>query len=193
MGFRAGFIGFFLALIAFATAAQAEPWSLAQLMRALAAQTSGTAEFVEKKYVSVLTEPVESSGELSFAAPDRLEKRTIRPLRERLVLEGERLSLERGSERRSVGLDEYPEIAALVGSIRSTLMGDCAALEKIYRLSLNGDARRWTLLLVPSTPAVAERVAYIRIGGSDGRVDRVEIHQPGGDYSVMSIREIPQR
>lgn len=193
MGFRSGITAICFMLSCAATAAHAGPWGIAQLMEELAARHSGRAEFVEKKYVSVLTEPVESSGELSFTAPDRLEKRTVRPLSERLVLEGDRLSLERGSQRRSVGLDEYPEIAALVGSIRSTLMGDRAALEKIYRLSLNGDARRWTLLLVPSTPAVVELVAYIRIGGSDGRVDRVEIHQPGGDYSVMSIREMPQR
>jgi hypothetical protein len=192
MGLRPGVVGFFI-LAVLPMAARAEPWGIAQLMQALAARQSGRAEFVEKKYVSILTEPVESSGELSFAAPDRLEKRTIRPLSERLVLEGERLTLERGSERRSVGLDEYPEIAALVGSIRSTLMGNRAALEKTYRLSFNGDARRWTLLLVPSTPPAAELIAYIRIGGSAGKIDRVEIHQPGGDYSVMSIREMPQR
>lgn len=193
MGFRSGITVICLMLSCVATEVRAGPWGVAQLMEALAARHSGRAEFVERKYVSILTEPVESSGELTFVKPDRLEKRTVRPVSERLVLEGDRLSLERGGERRSAGLDEYPEIAALVGSIRSTLLGDRIALEKLYRLSLNGDAGRWTLLLVPSIPAVAERVAYLRIGGFDGKVDRVEIHLPGGDYSVMSIREIAQR
>lgn len=182
-----------LALAGFVQPARAEAWGLGPLMQALAANPAGQAEFVEKKFVSVLTEPVESSGELSFAAPDRLEKRTLAPVSERLVLEGDRLSLERGSERRSVGLDEYPEVSALVGSIRSTLMGDRAALEKVYRLSLNGDARHWELLLVPHAPAMADMVAYIRIGGAQARIERVEIHQPGGDYSVMTIRELGRR
>ncbi|MDD2769442.1 MAG: outer membrane lipoprotein carrier protein LolA [Methylococcus sp.] len=190
---RSNLLVFFLALSGLSPILGAEAWGLGPLMQALAANPAGRAEFAEKKFVSVLTEPVESSGELSFAAPDRLEKRTLTPISERLVLEGDRLSLERGSERRSVGLDEYPEVSALVGSIRSTLMGDRAALEKVYRLSLNGDARRWELLLVPQAPAMADLVAYIRIGGTQARIERVEIHQPGGDYSVMTIRELGRR
>ena len=38
---------------------------------------SGKATFVEKKYLAMLDQPLESSGELSFTA-DRLEKRTVK-------------------------------------------------------------------------------------------------------------------
>ena len=105
------------------------------------------------------------------------------------MLDGETLILEREGKRSVLALDELPEVAALVGSIRSVLLGDREALERSYRLSVNGDAESWQLLLVPSPPALAQWVAYVRIHGSGARVRQVEIVQAGGDRSVLSIEE----
>ena len=46
---------------------------LDQLMHGLAQIRSGHAGFVEKKFIAMLDRPVESSGELFYSAPDRLE------------------------------------------------------------------------------------------------------------------------
>jgi len=58
---------------------QAADLSVADLMHMLGQKKSGTATFVEKKYIAMLKQPLESSGELAFTAPDRLEKRTLKP------------------------------------------------------------------------------------------------------------------
>jgi len=65
----------------------AAPLSIAQLMASLAKQPQGTATFTEKKTISILDQPVESSGELLFIAPAHLEKRTLKPRPETMVLD----------------------------------------------------------------------------------------------------------
>ncbi len=137
-----------LALFTFSSSAFAA-WDLQQLMDSLAQHKSGRATFVETKRIAMLDKPVESSGELVFVAPDRLEKRTLKPKPESMIVNGDALTLERGSQKRQMQLQAYPEVAAFIDSIRGTLAGDRKALERSYRLSLDGSADGWTLQLVP--------------------------------------------
>ena len=124
---------------------QAAPLSIAQLMASLAKNPQGAATFTEKKFISILEQPVESSGELLFIAPTRLEKRTLKPRPETMVLDGGTLTLERGRRKHVLQLKDYPEVASMIESIRATLAGDRQALERVYHLALDSDNNRWTL------------------------------------------------
>ncbi|MBK6971814.1 MAG: outer membrane lipoprotein carrier protein LolA [Sterolibacteriaceae bacterium] len=186
---RAVIAGFVALLLTALPAGAAGEWDLAQLMELLSHNKSSEARFVERKYIALLDQPVESSGELSYVAPDRLEKRTLRPKPESMVLEGGMLTLERGGRKRSLPLADYPEVGAFVESIRGTLAGDREALQRAYGLALEGDAAQWTLTLTPSEPRMAQIVQKIRIGGSHGEVSSIEILQADGDRSLMSIQK----
>ena len=168
--------------------AAAAPLGLDQLMDALAASPHGAATFIEKKYISILDEPVESSGTLRFVAPARLEKHTLKPTAESLVLDGEVLTVERGRRKHVLQLKDYPEIAGMIESIRATLAGDRRALERVYQLTLRGTNAHWTLVLVPLDARVASVVARIRMEGAQAEVRTVEIQQADGDHSVMTIQ-----
>ena len=61
---------------------------LDEVMRLLAMRRHGRVEFVEQHFLAILKRPVESSGELRYDAPDHLEKRTLLPRPENLVLDG---------------------------------------------------------------------------------------------------------
>ncbi|WHZ10146.1 MAG: putative transmembrane protein [Burkholderiaceae bacterium] len=168
-------------------------WGLQQLMALLSQSRSARASFIEKKYIALLDKPVESSGELLYQAPDRLEKRTFVPKPEAMVLQGDTLTLERGSGRPIVlNLRQYPELAAFTESIRATLAGDEQALERVYAIALDGDAAHWTLTLRPLDERMAAAVQRIVIGGSGGEVRRVEIDQADRDRSVMTITPAAQ-
>ena len=120
-----------------------------QLMDALAQNKSGRATFVETKHIAMLDRPVVSSGELLYTAPDRLEKRTLKPKPESMIVQGSELVIERGGRNYRVQLDAQPQLAAFIDSIRGTLAGDRKALERNYRLSLEGTPQDWVLRLVP--------------------------------------------
>lgn len=180
------------ALLAGALAAHAaEPWTLDRLMQGLAQTRSARANFVEKKTVRVLEQPLLASGELSFTAPDRLEKRTLRPRPELLLLQGETLTLERAGRQMQLDLRSHPEVAAFTESIRGTLAGDRQALERVYRLSLQGSAASWVLTLIPADPALRTLVERVRIAGRHADVSVIEIQQANGDSSLMSVQRLP--
>ena len=148
-----------VAVLLFATgvpgSASAADWDVAQLMQSLAQQRGGRVLFTEKKHIAMLDRPVESSGELVYQPPARLEKRTLKPQVESLVLDGDMLVVERGKQKRTLQLAQYPEVAAVVDSLRDTLAGNLKALERQYRVDLQGAQDRWTLTLLPSDTRIA--------------------------------------
>jgi len=164
-------------------------WGLVDLMRSLQAVKSSRARFVERKELAILTEPLESSGTLVYRASGRLEKHTLVPERESMVLEDGRLVLENAERgwRKSFALHEHPVIWAFVESIRSTLAGDLETLRRFYDEELEGSEPDWRLVLRPREPSMKTVVDEIRISGSGSWISRMEILEAGGDRSVMTI------
>jgi len=168
----------------------AADWDIDQLMRGLAQTQSDHASFVEKKFIAMLDKPVESSGELFYTAPDHLEKRTLKPKAESMTVDGGTLVIERGRQKHRLQLQDYPELAAFIDSIRGTLAGDRNALERNYRLSLGGTSEHWTLQLLPLDEKMQAVVTRIRIVGVRDAVRSIEITQADGDSSLMLIEKL---
>ncbi len=148
----------------------------------------GRVEFVEQKFLAVLDHPIESSGELRYDAPDHLEKRTLLPRPENLVLAEGVMTVERRGRRQAMDLHRYPQILPFIESIRATLAGDRGELEKVFHVEFSGSVRRWSLILVPLDPQLARSVKQVEIDGSADQLLRVEIRQRDGDRSLMTLR-----
>ncbi|WP_300452450.1 LolA-related protein [Accumulibacter sp.] len=177
-------------LITVSTIPALAAWDLSQLMDELAQTRGGRARYVETRYLALLDRPLVSRGELSFTAPERLEKRTLSPRPELLLLDKDRLTIERGQQKLSIDLASQPEAQAFVDSIRAALNGDRAALERNYTLYLAGNRENWTLTLLPSSQAIATVVQRIRIGGQRNRIRSIEYLQTDGDRALMSIEPL---
>jgi hypothetical protein len=172
----------------FCTAPHAATGDLDEVMRLLAMRQHGRVEFVEQHFLAILKHPVESSGELRYDAPDHLEKRTLSPRPENLVLAGGVLTVERGEHRHVLDLQRYPQIQPFVESIRATLAGDRAALDRLFRVEFAGSVQRWSLTLVPLDRQLAKIVKQVQIDGSRDQLLHVEIRQADGDRSLMTLR-----
>ena len=174
--------------------ARADDLQLSQLMHMLAQNKSGKATFVEKKYIGILDRPVVSSGDLAFTAPDKLEKRTLTPRPETLILNGDILTIDQpGKHRMIVSLEEHPEVSAFIESIRGTLAGDLGTLEKFYALKLTGSLAQWQLVLTPRQERLSSIFIHIRIGGSGADVKTIALDQRDGDHSEMVITKTVDR
>ena len=177
-----------------ADSSDAAAWDVQRLMRELAQVKTANARFIERRHLAILTAPLESSGTLVYVAPDRLEKHTLRPRPESLVLERNELTVEskERNQRRTLVLQDYPVIWAFVESIRSTLAGDLPTLSRFYQVGLDGGERRWRLSLIPSDPRMRDVVSEIRISGDRSWINAIEMIETGGDRSVMTIvRDAP--
>lgn len=182
-----------LAIMLVSGAGHAAGLDMDQLMRGLAQTRNGHAGFVEKKFMAMLDKPLESSGELFYSAPDRLEKRTIKPKPESMVLDNGALVIERGRQKHTLQLQDYPELAIFIDSIRGTLAGDRKALERNYRLTLEGSVERWILQLQPVDEKMQAVIKRIRISGEHYAVRSIEINRADGDSSLMLIEKLTPR
>lgn len=169
-------------------------WSAADLealMSRLSEQRTGHALFTEQHYVALLEGPVQTSGELFYEAPDKLEKRTLQPRPEILRVASGMLYVESGRMKRSVPVQRYPELAAFIESMRATLAGDLPALQKYFNIDFQGDQQRWQLQLTPRDRRLAAAIRQVRLSGDGVELRRVEVQQDDGDRSVMDIQPLP--
>lgn len=178
-----------LCLPALCRAETPSSWDVHQLMQSMAQVKEAKAKFVEHKYLNVLNRPLESSGTLFFQAPARLEKHTLAPKEENLVLNQGELSIDIKARnlKRTLVLQEYPAIWAFVEGMRSTLAGDLATLERFYKIELEGNAAHWKMHLLPLESGTRKMIREIRISGHDNQVESIETLEANGDRSLMEV------
>jgi outer membrane lipoprotein-sorting protein len=167
----------------------AAPFDLAHLMARFATVKSASAQFVERRYLHFLKAPLIAKGVLIFTAPNRLEKKTLEPAAENMVIDGDTLTVQRDGQTQTLSLSAYPQIGAFIEGIRATLTGDAASLQRIYQTDLQGNANGWLLQLQPRDPAMQAVVRSISISGSGNVIDRIQTIEHDGDRTDLRITE----
>jgi len=170
--------------------ANAAAFDLEALTALLARVRSGEATFVETRRIEMLDRTLTSSGRLSFKAPDVFVRETLKPRREKLAVDGNTLTTSIGERSRTLQLDASPEASVVVEAIRGTLTGNRAALERLFEPHVDGDAKSWTLELVPRDLRLRGQVASVRIAGRESTVREVRVLLADGDHSVMTIEPV---
>jgi hypothetical protein len=163
-----------------------------QVMSGLASVRVARADFVEKKYVRLLNAPVESSGTLTYTAPDRFEKMTMKPITERMSVAGDMVIVEKNQpsgakKEQRLFIGQHPALAAVVDGMRGALAGNLALLQQNFNMTATGEVARWRLKLVPSDASQFAYVPAINITGRNDFIDTIEIMQADGDRSVMTM------
>ena len=138
--------------------------------------------------MAMLKEPLQSSGELFYDAPDRLEKRTLKPRPEVLLLEHGVLTAQRGHRQHVVSLADTPQLVPFVESIRATLAGDRGGARALLHRGLSrATLRTGRCTSSPQEASVARSVQEVRISGERDAIREVEIRQSDGDRSRLTI------
>jgi outer membrane lipoprotein-sorting protein len=163
---------------------------LAELMTLLAQVRSGEARYTEQRTVQGLDAPLVSSGTLSFAAPDRFSRHTLKPRPESMVVEGNMVTLTRSGRTRTVVLDAIPEVEAIVEAVRGTLTGNAGSLQQHFRTAVAGNAEQWTLELRPIEPRLQVLLASVHIVGRGSLLRSVEMRMADGDRSLMQVEPV---
>ena len=164
-------------------------WGLSELMIELGRVKQAKGTFVEKKYLKLLNAPLESSGRLIYTAPYRLEKLTLAPKPESMVIDQDTLTIEMRGRTRSLQIQDYPVLWAFVESMRGTLRGDLSALRQFYKVKLDGSRQAWQLQLQPTEKKMTALIQSIVIRGSKDRMNVIEIIEADGDRSEMTVTE----
>ena len=172
-----------------AGSAPAAALELDAVLGLLAAVPAAKNSFTETKHSALLSAPLVLKGTLAYERPDRLEKNVLSPYDERTVIAAGAVTVENRTlkQTRTFSLGSSAAVAALVESMRATLAGDRASLERHYKLKLEGQLDAWVLELAPRDRRVAAFVRQIQIAGARERIQRIEVEEASGDRSIMLI------
>lgn len=157
------------------------------LMQLFASNKNIKSEFVERKFVRILDAPIESKGELIFKAPAHLEKNTKTPRVESMTIDGNKVSIERGTFKRTMSLDDMADMASLVQSLTATFRGDQAGIEQYFTWLLTGTVKKWQLILKPKNAKLFVLIREISFKGESDLVHTVETTLTDGDSSIMTL------
>jgi hypothetical protein len=168
-------------------------WNMEQLIESLAKNRPAEVRFEETAFSNLLTQPLKTRGILRFIPPTGLEKHITAPHDERYLIEGDTVLFESKTKgtKRTLSLHDYPALRAFIEAFRSTLANDVVTLRRFYSVTLQGEPRRWVLILRPLDKPVQEMVESIRFSGEREQVHSIEILAPDGDRSVMVIATGP--
>jgi len=166
------------------------PTELAALMELFAKSGGVRAHFRELRHLSILTDPIETTGTLYFAPPDRLARHATRPGRSSIVVEAGRVSLGDETGQQMYDFDTSEVAQALVGNLMIVLRGDLESMKEQYSISFDSNEENWTLDLEPRSRALRGIIDRIRFTGRSRELKTMETRESNGDRTVMRFSEI---
>jgi outer membrane lipoprotein-sorting protein len=168
-----------------------KPLTLLDLKVLLSTRPHYKANFQETHFSTILTEPLITSGTLTFSPPSKIEKHIMAPFEETYVVEGNRVYFENPVKgiSKNFTLDEYPSLQGLLVGMQGPLTGDFKTLQQFFNLTLEGTKSQWTLKLEPLDNSFAEFLNSLSFTGRHNLITTIEIRESAGDYSLITIEE----
>ena len=169
--------------------APAQDWN--SLKEAFRTIRSVKAEFLQKRYLQILTKPLPSEGKLFFSTPDSLRWEYLTPLRSVMLQKGDTIQLYHFSE----GVWK-PEMTQAVESRRMVLAEISQWVQGRF-----DESKAFTHLYFPGPPArvilapkeginrFIHRIEIV-LSARSGVIDRVEIEELGGSRTSIEFRNV---
>ena len=157
----------------------------AEVLDGIARGAEREVQFQEVRTTRLLKTPTRSRGVLRFIQPDRLERETLQPVHETVVIEGEEITIDRAGAQTSVYLSSGSPPAMMVQTLRAALSGDWRKLESIHRVEATGSVSEWMLRLEPLTNSATIR--EIRLSGRNDTLDEIAVIERNGDSTITRL------
>ncbi len=149
------------------------------------------ADFIQKRFLPILTKPIHSEGRFFFQAPGSLRWEYLSPLRSVMLQKGNTIKLYHFSE----GVWK-PELTPAVESRRMVL----AEISRWFQGRFD-ESKAFKPLYSPGPPArviltpgegidkFIQRIEII-LSAEPGVIDRVEIAEPGGSRTLIEFKKV---
>lgn len=173
--------------------ASALPARLRELLAAFGKCPGLEARFSEEKMIALLAAPLKSSGKVYFYPPKSLARIVEKPRRSHLVVQGAKIIVREGSERREVDFSDKPALRGLIGSLLHILAGNEQRLEADFHAAFKEDASGWHLELKPKQEALRKLVTALAFSGKDLRLSELRIKEANGDETVTHFSEVNEK
>jgi outer membrane lipoprotein-sorting protein len=149
------------------------------------------AEFLQKRYLQILTEPLRSEGRFFFSAPGSLRWEYLSPLRSVMLQKGDAIQLYHFSE--GVWKPEMTQAVEarrmVLAEIRQWFQGRFDESKAFTHLYFPGPPARVILAPKEGISRFIHRIEIV-LSAKPGVIDRVEIEEPGGSRTSIEFRNV---
>ena len=159
----------------------------------LAAQRTQTisSDFSQVKELSMIREKIISKGKFYFKKDRMLRWEYVQPYAYLIIIRGDQITVKDDNKVNTFNIQSnriFREIIRIIlGSIRGTLLSD----EKNFSAEYSSNAASWIVKLKTLSPGLKNAVSEILISFDrrDYAVIKVEIMEPGGDYTRITFTD----
>lgn len=149
----------------------------------------------EEKRIALLSTPVVTEGTIDYARGDastsRMARRTTRPSRQVVLIDGGELRMSDGRTTQRIDLASQPVVRSFVDSFLQLLVGDRGALERTYTLALEAPGEgRWALILRPRSAPLTQFLREIRFEGRGDAMERMVMTEVSGDTTTTTFADV---
>ena len=173
----------------FAEIASAQDWaSVKEDFRNI---RSVKADFLQKRFLKILTKPLLSEGKLFFSIPDSLRWEYLSPLQSVMLQKGSTVQIYNFFE--DLWKPEMPESVEatrmVLGEISQWFQGRFDESKAFKQLYSPGPPARVTMVPGEGINRFIQRIEII-LSARPGVIDRVEIEEPGGSRTSIEFRNV---
>lgn len=176
---------------AYASPAAAEPARhvqqqelLATISQLLKNTDKITGNFEQRKFISVLPQPLLSTGHFELDDETGLEWLIIKPIESRLVFDSQGIRQNQQGQTVWQVSNEQPGIAVIGLILRAILSADWETLTAYFSIEGTQDKQRWTLALTPKDPFLQQVVTHITLIG-ESNIETVNLFETSGDRTEI--------
>ncbi|MBL8382635.1 MAG: hypothetical protein JNM90_06165 [Burkholderiales bacterium] len=161
---------------------------LRRVLAAVAGRPLQAVPFIERRVSALAAAPLESRGTLTFQA-GQIEKLTVSPVRERLAINAERVTIDAGDGRPPtvIRLESHGALAGYGEGLRALLAGNEKLLRQAFEVRFSGTFEHWKVQLLPKDAALRRGVRQITASGSGAQLRVIETSETGGDTLELTI------
>ncbi len=176
--------------------ADGEEWDISRLMHQFSKTVHAKLVFRETRNSAFLVTDLVTEGNIEYRRPDYIEKNTVSPIVEKIVIDGNYLSIEKAAHSkkgddvvqvRKYPVQSHPVLATAVASFRAILGGDLVRIQEDFEIELDGSSANWQLHLTPTNPEILKYFDRIALYGSDARIQKVVSILADGDQSMLEL------
>ncbi len=161
---------------------------LAQVLAAVSAKPLDATPFFERKISALFARPLESKGTLSFKPPGVLEKITTSPIRERVSVANDAITIQSGeAAAKIVRLEGQPTLQAFAQGVRAVVAGDIKPIRQYFEPQMTGSFNQWNLRLLPIDSAMKRVLKQIVVTGQGAQVRLIETTEISGDVNELTL------
>jgi hypothetical protein len=162
---------------------------LMQVLSAVSAKPLDATPFFERRMSSLYSRPLESKGTLSYKPPGTLEKLTTSPIRERVTVAADLITIQSGDSAavKVIKLEGQPNLQAFTKGLRAVMAGEIKPIRQYFDPLMTGSFAQWNLKLVPIDSALKRALKQIIVTGQGAQVRVIETTELGGDVNELTL------